>query len=168
MKKGFTLIELLIVVAIIGILSVALVPNLTGAPQRARDAARQAMLSEVAAAVETFNIDNGTYPEGDDCLTATHDGGSDMESLVEDYLNGNPPTSQVVSEISGGTPLEEVECTDSVHYTRLTNGYVVFVPQETGLGGSFDLQSLQAIAVDGPDVATVSDMAGTNAEALVK
>ena len=40
-KKAFTLVEMLIVVVIIGILAAALIPRLTGAQSKARDAARK-------------------------------------------------------------------------------------------------------------------------------
>ncbi len=60
--KGFTLIELLIVITIIGILAVALLPSVLGAPARARDAARKADVNNVIAALETYNSDNQKYP----------------------------------------------------------------------------------------------------------
>lgn len=60
--KGFTLIELLIVITIIGILAVALLPSVLGAPARARDAARKADLNNIIAALETYNSDNQDYP----------------------------------------------------------------------------------------------------------
>ena len=61
-KKGFTLIELLIVIAIIGILAVALLPTILGAPAKGRDTARKAQLNAISTAIEAYNLSEGKYP----------------------------------------------------------------------------------------------------------
>lgn len=61
--KAFTLIELLIVITIIGILSVALIPRITGGPAKARDTSRKSDLQGIASALELYASDNqGAYP----------------------------------------------------------------------------------------------------------
>ena len=57
MKKGFTLIELLIVIMIIGILSVAFIPTIMGAPVKARDARRLADLGSVANVIAARDME---------------------------------------------------------------------------------------------------------------
>lgn len=61
-QRAFTLIELLIVVAIISILASIAVPNFLEAQVRAKVAATKADMRTMATAIETYAIDNNTYP----------------------------------------------------------------------------------------------------------
>ena len=63
-RKGFSLVELLVVVAIIAILSAALVPRLLGYTDRARQARAMSDLGTMKTVVETYTADqgNGVYP----------------------------------------------------------------------------------------------------------
>jgi prepilin-type N-terminal cleavage/methylation domain-containing protein len=90
-RKGFTLIELLIVVAIIGILAVALVPTISDAPARARDAARKTLVSGTVQAVESHNLDKGGYPAEETCIDA------DDNDLLG-YFGAKAPTSTEVTK----------------------------------------------------------------------
>ena len=77
-KKAFTLIELMIVVVILGILMATILPKLTWAQARARDAARVADLSNIAAALSVYYDDNGQFPDkananDAECLTSSWD-----------------------------------------------------------------------------------------------
>ena len=60
--KGFTLVELMIVIAIIGILAVALFPSLTAYYARGRDAERLADVKEIATAHVAFLTDRLILP----------------------------------------------------------------------------------------------------------
>jgi prepilin-type N-terminal cleavage/methylation domain-containing protein len=60
--RGFTLIEVLIVVLVISILALIVVPYLMGAARRGREAALQADLRELRAAVSLFQAHTGLYP----------------------------------------------------------------------------------------------------------
>ncbi len=62
MKKGFTLIELLIVVAIIAILAAIAVPNFLEAQTRSRVSRAMNDLRTISLAMETYYVDNNTYP----------------------------------------------------------------------------------------------------------
>ncbi|MBD3156264.1 prepilin-type N-terminal cleavage/methylation domain-containing protein [Candidatus Peregrinibacteria bacterium] len=101
-KKGFTLIELLIVIAIIGILSAALLPTILNAPARGRDAARQGHLNSIVAALETYNSDFGKYPSTSGCVgSETVFADDDGDNVLNNYFaGGTPPTDP-----SGGRTL---------------------------------------------------------------
>jgi type IV pilus assembly protein PilA len=60
-SKGFTLVELLVVIAIIGILASVLIPNLTGARNRAYRTQAVACAKAIATAQEIYFIDHRTY-----------------------------------------------------------------------------------------------------------
>ena len=73
-QKGFTLIELLIVIAIIGILAVAFVPSIMGAPSKGRDAARLADLSKLQKVLINGDLESIPYPGvagAGDCVDST-------------------------------------------------------------------------------------------------
>ncbi|OGJ41806.1 hypothetical protein A3B60_00450 [Candidatus Peregrinibacteria bacterium RIFCSPLOWO2_01_FULL_39_12] len=65
---GFTLIELLIVIAIIGILAVAFLPTIMGAPAKGRDAARIADLQKIQKVLINANLEGTDYPAST-CIT---------------------------------------------------------------------------------------------------
>lgn len=68
---GFTLIELMLVVIIISILSAMVVPRLVGRSKEAKVAAANADIeSNLALALDMYELDNGIYPSTEQGLVA--------------------------------------------------------------------------------------------------
>lgn len=65
-QPGFTLIELLIVVAIIAILAAIAVPNFLQAQTRAKVSHVKAEFRTIKTALETYRVDNNSYPHVQD------------------------------------------------------------------------------------------------------
>lgn len=118
-SKGFTLIELLIVITIIGILAVALLPQVLGGPARARDAARKADLNAIVTALEQYAVDNnGTYPPN---LVATAGCISNMTAIDTYFQSGEAPTDSTGSKTFGAN----AACAGGYAYCRTGGNYVV-------------------------------------------
>lgn len=67
--RAVTLIELILVVAIIAVLAAMVIPKLTGRSEEARRVAAQADInSNIAMALDLYELDNGSYPEELDWL----------------------------------------------------------------------------------------------------
>ncbi|MEK7529273.1 MAG: type II secretion system protein, partial [Patescibacteria group bacterium] len=89
--KGFTLIELLIVIAIIGILSVAFLPVLRGSTASARDAARVAAANDMLTAIEAAYADGKTIPLGTDTGDCIANFSTDTTGVaIRDFMGRAP------------------------------------------------------------------------------
>ena len=64
-NQGFTLIELIISITIITILSSLLYPNFSKLQSKAKEAAIKTIANSAQLAVETYALNNGNYPNGD-------------------------------------------------------------------------------------------------------
>ena len=89
-KEGFTLIELLIVVAIIGIIAGIAIPNFLGARTKARVTRAFADMRALADALESYSVDNISYP-------------ADLDALTPDYITNLPKDPFGTAEVPGQT-----------------------------------------------------------------
>jgi general secretion pathway protein G len=69
--KGFTLVEIILVVIIIGVIAAMVMPNLQGQSSKAkRTAARVDIETNIAAALDIYEVENGMYPSTSQGLKA--------------------------------------------------------------------------------------------------
>ena len=61
-KKGFTLIELVVVVAILGVLALLIVPNVTNRISEAKEAVLEANIKVINNAIKLYYAMEGNYP----------------------------------------------------------------------------------------------------------
>jgi type II secretion system protein G len=83
---GFTLIELLIVVAIIGLIAAIAIPNLRNAMNKAKQSRTLADIKTIGNALESYAVDNNTYPK-----SLTDANAQVLGSYVSLYLKTVPP-----------------------------------------------------------------------------
>jgi len=62
-QQGFTLIEILVVMAIISMLAIMVAPNIFNQQAGAQRDAALSQISTLAAALDTYRLDVGTYPD---------------------------------------------------------------------------------------------------------
>jgi general secretion pathway protein G len=69
-KAGFTLIELLLVLVILGVLAAIVVPKFSGRTEQARKTAAVSQIATFGTALDAYEVDMGSYPQGKSGLSA--------------------------------------------------------------------------------------------------
>jgi general secretion pathway protein G len=87
-RKGFTLVELLLVLTILGILAAIVVPKFTGRTEQARETAARTQISTFSTALESYEVDTGSYPQSLEDLVQQP---RDAQGWKGPYLQGDIP-----------------------------------------------------------------------------
>lgn len=114
-RGAFTLIELLIVTAIISILAALLLPALSGAKERSKQAKCLSNLHQLGLAVHMYGSDFGYYPP---CYTGSSDWSYILKPFLQKtgtvYSDPNERSAVIVCP-SRTLPLSNLETTYSAH-----------------------------------------------------
>jgi general secretion pathway protein G len=90
-QSGFTLIEIMVVMAIIAMLAAMVGPRLIRQQEKAAVKAAQAQVERLGTALDTFRLDMGRYPSGQEGLAALVQPPSGASRWDGPYLNKNVP-----------------------------------------------------------------------------
>ena len=61
-RRGFTLIELVVVIIVLGLLAGLVAPQIFGRVSEAKSVAAKTQLELLGAALDSYRLDNGSYP----------------------------------------------------------------------------------------------------------
>ena len=87
-QRGFTLIEVVAAAALIGILATMLMPSLSGANDRVKNAKLSNDLAAIDQAIQLYRMDTGKVPESLTALDSTYLGGKlDFKDAAGDALS---------------------------------------------------------------------------------
>lgn len=89
-QQGFTLIELLLVLVILGILAAIVVPKFSGRTEQARITAAQTQIASFSTALDSFEVDNGYYPKGQNGLLDLVQQPRDAQNWKGPYMKDIP------------------------------------------------------------------------------
>ena len=87
-KRGFTLIELLLVLVILGVLAGIVVPKFSGTTSKARNTAATTQISTFKTALDSYEVDMGSYPKGKDGLRELVSAPRNSKNWKGPYMKG--------------------------------------------------------------------------------
>lgn len=89
-NKGMTLIEIMVVVTILGIIAAIVTVNVAGQLDKARVKTAKTQMKAIEQALETYRLDNGSYPTTEQGLNAlVGEGNADGKRMQPGgYLKG--------------------------------------------------------------------------------
>ena len=90
-RGGFSLIELLLVLVILAVLAAVVVPKFTNRTEQARITAAKTDISMLSTALDTFEVDQGRFPSGDEGLDALVRAPANTPNWKQPYISRGVP-----------------------------------------------------------------------------
>jgi len=90
-RAAFTLVEMLLVLVILAVLAAIVIPKFAGRSQQAKITAASSQISGFELALNSFEVDNGFYPQGSAGLNALIEQPSNLQSWKGPYLSKGIP-----------------------------------------------------------------------------
>ena|SRR5690606_13500258 len=91
-NQAFTLVEMLLVLVILAVLAAIVVPKMSGRSQQAKETAAQSQIKAIETALDAFEVDTGSYPRGNNGLSALVQMPSNTQNWRGPYLKKGIPT----------------------------------------------------------------------------
>jgi len=129
--KGFTIIELIVVIAIIAVLATVVVSYVNDYNRKAKIAATQTQLGEIAKAVLLYKAQYGCYPSYTNCSGTTCDCLEDVEQPAfvtpskSVGFNLNNIFKKIINIITPSVSASETTCSQEGEYFVCSGGYCV-------------------------------------------
>ena len=89
--RAFTLVEMLLVLVILAVLAAIVIPKFAGRSQQAKVTAAASQISGFELALNSFEVDNGFYPQGSAGLNALVEQPNNLQSWKGPYLSKGIP-----------------------------------------------------------------------------
>ena len=90
-RAAFTLVEMLLVLMILAVLAAIVIPKFAGRSEQAKVTAAQAQISSLELALNSFEVDNGSYPQGSAGLNALVEQPNNLQTWKGPYLSKGIP-----------------------------------------------------------------------------
>jgi general secretion pathway protein G len=90
-SAAFTLVEMLLVLVILAVLAAIVIPKFSGRSQQAKETAAKSQISSMEIALDSFEVDTGSYPQGSSGLNALVDQPNNVQNWKGPYLKKGIP-----------------------------------------------------------------------------
>ena len=90
-RSGFTLVELLLVLVILATLAAIVIPKFSGRTLQAQKTAAQTQISNLGTALDSYEVDVGSYPDSNQGLRALQENPGGIEGWRGPYMKQEIP-----------------------------------------------------------------------------